>query len=188
MRNNLLPGDILLYRKDESVPWYKSLTLMGTYISWGEWNGGRGNYDYVHAGIVLDPSADRGFEQNPPATHYTELSKENWALIDVYRLNPEYKIDVEKLTEWCASDLDVKYPFGKYFRLFGAAALARIGLISAAQSMDAGGTHSDKSWAVCSATVCMALSASTGAKLWPVLDEDMRPCDIPLGQVTKVIA
>lgn len=177
----ILPGDILLYR----VPAGENI---GKYISWGEWDGGRGDYKYVHAGLVLSPALDKGFEQNPPATHYTTLSGEDWSRIDVWRIKPGIIMNPVKLDDWCKADLNVKYPYGKYFRFLGASLLARIGLQTLAQKLDAGGTHSDKSWAVCSATVCMALTAATGNdKLWPKLDENMRPCDIPLGQVVRVL-
>ena len=177
----LRPGDILLYKATSGI---------GTAIEWGEWDAGKGDYQYTHAGLVLDPSTDQGFEQNPPSTHYTQLSQEAWDHIHVWRVTPGVLLSWDELKAWCASDLGVKYPYGKYFRFLGASILARIGLTSWAQSLDAGGKHSDKSWAVCSATVALALdNAKIGApqSLWPKLAEDMRPCDIPLGQVYMVL-
>jgi hypothetical protein len=173
----LQPGDILLYRPKPGI---------GSLISWGEWTGASGEaLEYSHAGLVVDPLQDWGFEQNPPETHNTVLSREDWSVIDIWRV----KAPVDKLamTRWIANDLGTPYPYAKYFRFLGAAMLARVGLSTLAQKVDAGGGQNNPHWAVCSATVCMALSAACpGTKLWPKIDEDMRPCDIPLGSVERV--
>ena len=175
----LKPGDVLLYKPSPGI---------GAAISWGEWSGAPGEaLEYSHAGLVLDVAADQGFEQNPPETHYTKLSAEAWDYIDVWRVADGVVVDAEKLRMWCANDVGVKYPYGKYFRFIGAGLLARVGLIKWAQAMDGGGIHSDKSWAVCSATVAMALTVATDTNLWPKLEEDMRPCDLPLGRIRKVL-
>jgi hypothetical protein len=174
----LQPGDILLYRPAPGI---------GSAISWGEWTGKPGEaLEYAHAGIVLRPLNNQGFEQNPPSTHYTVLSEQPWDRIDVWRLT--VPIDVPGLNAWAASHLGIKYPYMKYWRFLGAALLARIGCTSWAKSVDQGGGNSSAKWAVCSATVAMMLQDNCyGVQLWNQNPEDERPCDIPLGlHITKV--
>ena len=174
-------GDILLYRAAPGI---------GSVISWGEWSGEPGEaLQYSHAGIVLNPATAQGYEQNPPSTHYVNLLAEPWDRIDVWRVNPQYYVDAVKLEAYAAAHLNIPYPYEKYFRFVEAALLARVGLIKAALAIDDSGGRSDPHWEECSATACATLNAaitdSTG--LWPKIPENMRPADIPLGKVFRVL-
>ena len=173
----LRPGDMLLYHPVPGI---------GALISWGEWSGEPGEaLEYCHAGIVVDPLRDLGFEQNPPASHWTKLSEEDWARIDVWRLKPEFSVDPQKLTQWCNDHLNIDYPYEKYFRFIEAAIAARAGDISLAQQVDSAGKLSNPQWEVCSAMAVNAVESASAA-VWPKLAEDERPADVPLGPIEKI--
>lgn len=172
------PGDILLYRPTAGI---------GDLLSWGEWTGkDREALEYCHAGIVL--TAVQGYEQNPPATHYVDLSKEPWDRIDIWRIRSEYTVDPAKLLAYAAANMNIKYPYLKIGQFFQATLLARIGLVKAARWVNGLWAHDDPHGYVCSATACACLSyAASGNKaIWPCPIADMRPADIPLGQVFPV--
>lgn len=175
----LVPGDILLYRNTSGL---------GKLITWGEWtNTPREGLEYNHAGIVVNPDTDLGFEMNWPKSRFLSLSKEDWNVIDVYRPMPI--IDQPRLMEWCQANEGTPYPLAKLGQFLGAGLLARTGWTWAAKQVaNAWDTDSPK-WMVCSATAAKAVEyAARGPMAWPKHPDDMRPADIPLGSVCRVTA
>lgn len=174
------PGDILLYRPAPGI---------GTLISWGEWTGQpQEAMQYSHAGVVINPIKDLGYEQNPPSTHYVKLSGEPWDRIDIWRINYNIPIDPVKLAAYAANNLGVPYPYAKIGQFLGADILARLGAAGAAKWVNGLWANTDPHDSVCSATVCEALDAAVSptVHLWPKAPSDMRPADIPLGLVRKM--
>jgi hypothetical protein len=182
MRGDLKDGDLLLYHVLPS----DTLDIQ-RLISLGEQDGSKADFQYYHAGLVIDVVNDQGFEQNPPAMHYTKLSQEPWGRIDVYR--PTVPIDVAKLRAWCASSLGSPYPYGqiaKFLAADAAAELTGLGVLEKLIDLPASGRspHLD----VCSATDADALDDASGGKMgWDRQDADMRPCDLTSGNVVLVV-
>jgi len=178
MREDLKPGDILMYRPGKN--W------LGKLLSWGEWTGTPGEaLEYAHVGIVLSPAAALGFEMNPPSSHYVKLLNEDWSIIDVFRCKEE--VDSSILADFCARNAGTPYPYGKIAQLLGAGLFARLGLFKASRWAANLFAKETTRTAVCSATACMALDyATSGRTRWPKESADMRPADIPLGPVYKV--
>ena len=178
MRNDLQPGDVLLYRSGSG--W------LGKILTWGEWSNTPGEaLEYCHAGIVLSPACDQGFEMNPPSSHYTVLSREPWDCIDVFR--PTVEVSPAILADWAQRNVGTKYPFRKIAQFAAAGFLARLGWTWGARKLATAWGSEDHHLMVCSATVCEMLSESSGERMgWPRPDSDMRPADIPAGRVARV--
>jgi hypothetical protein len=180
MRPSLLvPGDILLYRNTNTL---------GKLITWGEWtNTPREGLEYNHAAVVVNPEAGLGFEMNWPASRFIYLDKEDWDVIDVYRVMPS--VDQTKLLEWCKTNEGIRYPVAKLGQFLGAGLLARTGWTWAAKKVANAWDTDSPRWMVCSATVAKALEYSARGPLnWPKAADDMRPADLPLGNVCRVQA
>jgi hypothetical protein len=178
MRDDLQPGDVLMYRAGNS--------FLGKLICTGSWtNTPREALEYAHAGIVVAPAADQGYEMNPPASRYTVLSKEDWSKIDVFR--PTVPVEHATLADWCARHAGTKYPYDEVIQQGISGLFARLGLLKISRWIADQGPADDPKQAVCSATVCLALNAATGFCMqWPRHPDDMRPADIPLGNLTRI--
>jgi hypothetical protein len=180
-------GDILLYKPPAGISMEGAISVMEKD------NTDSDKWDmYAHAGIVTNALNNQGYEQNPPATHYTDLRGEPWDRIDVWRLLPAplKTLDVPRLRSYAAQHLGIPYPYGMIAKYLQADIVGQHGLPGLAKWLDNLGPTTDPSHAVCSATVCLALWSSVDLKfdgqLWTKPCDEMRPCDIPLGMVTQI--
>jgi hypothetical protein len=182
MRTDLQPGDILLYHvlATDTVDIQRLISL-------GEHDGSAANFEYYHAGLVLDPGADQGFEQNPPSAHYTVLSQEPWNRIDVWR--PTMPLDIAKLKAWCWGAKGTPYPYGQIAKFLVADITGELtGLRVLENLIDLPASGRSPHLDMCSAVVANALDdASNGQMGWTRPDADERPCDLTTGQVVLVV-
>ncbi len=183
MRQDLQAADILLYHVLAS----DTLDIQ-RLISLGERDGSNADTQYYHAGLVLDPAKDQGFEMNPPASGYTSLQAQPWNRIDVYR--PTVPVDLGRLQAWCAVNKGTPYPYEQIAKFLGADIAADVtGFDILEKWLDAPlSTPRSPHLDVCSATVADALDDATHGNMgWNRLDANVRPCDIPAGKVVLVV-
>ena len=177
MRADLQAGDVLLF---------KPASLLDDAIELGELDGSNQFTQYIHAAIVLDPAGARGFQMIAKVSEYFDLNTVNFAKVDVFR--PTVPIDVEKLLAHFAKVVGTPYPYAEDVKFLIADMFDREGLGGVGRLVDSFAAGNDPRLQVCSATACDGLDDASDSKMgWPKATTDMRPCDIPDGNMALVV-
>lgn len=174
---DLQDGDYLLFTAD---------SLLDDAIEIGEDDGASKFTQFIHAARVLDVANDQGYQMVAPKSEYMSLKALPWDHIKVYR--PMVAFDISVMRAWCAKDVGTPYPAAEDVKFLVADLLKKQGLGSVSQWVDAFASSEDPRLMVCSASCAAMGTADSGGKMdWPRTDTNMRPCDLPLGQIELVI-
>lgn len=196
----LLPGDILLYR---NFGW------LGDAIAWFEWNSTPGEaLQYSHIALVLNEG--QAVEMNPPVSRVFPLSEVPWDRVDVYRLDvlgiskeaPQVSVDPFLMTDimrcfqfHALARLGESYAFQYIAQSAFLGVLARVGLPGvahwlAARPNPAPEVHKDvcSTWAEDLVTDAVQM-VIPNFDLFPDLGSDRaRPSDWPRSPYVKPVS